>query len=48
MSKEEEKIKAIKAYMELISKHPCQTWKAKLIKELEEQLDKINGKKNDN
>jgi len=48
MSETEEKIKVIKSYMELISTHPCQNWRSKLLKELEEQIEKINGKKNDN
>jgi trehalose-6-phosphate synthase len=46
MSKEEEKLKAIKDYMELIKTHPCNNWRSKLLKELEEQLEKINDKKN--
>ena len=48
MSSEDEKIKLIKTFIELIDNHPCQNWKDKLKKEYLEELEKLNGKKTNN
>lgn len=46
MSVEDEKIKLIKTFIELIDNHPCQNWKDKLKKEMNEELEKLDDKKN--